>query len=88
MIELARWFGRQPKQKRGILFLTFAGEEMGLLGSEYYVAHPDLPLANAVAMINMDMIGRVRDGKLYIGGVGTGSTFRAMLDQDDAQVPA
>ena len=75
VIELARWFARQPKQKRGILFLTFAGEEMGLLGSEWYVAHPELPLDKAVAMINMDMIGRVRDGKLYIGGVATGDGF-------------
>ncbi len=80
VIELARWFSRQPKQKRGILFLEFAGEEMGLLGSEYYVEHPEKPLANAVAMINLDMIGRVREGKVYIGGVATGSGLRAMLD--------
>ncbi len=80
VVELARWFARQPKQKRGILFLSFAGEEMGLLGSEYYVEHPERPLADAVAMINLDMIGRVRNGKLYIGGVATGKGFRAMLD--------
>jgi hypothetical protein len=80
VIELARWFSRQPKQKRGILFLSFAGEEMGLLGSEWYVEHPEKPLANAVAMINLDMIGRLRDGKLYIGGVGSGEGLRAMLD--------
>ncbi len=70
VIELARWFAGQPKQKRGILFLTFAGEELGLLGSSYYVNHPDLPLDHAVAMINLDMIGRVREGKVYVGGVG------------------
>ncbi len=81
VIELARWFVSQPKQKRGILFLTFAGEEQGLLGSAWYVAHPELPLTNAVAMINMDMIGRVRNGKIYIGGVSTGSNFRPMLDR-------
>jgi hypothetical protein len=81
VIELARWFAAQPKQNRGILFLTFAGEELGLLGSNYYVGHPELPLEKAVAMLNMDMIGRVRDGKLYIGGVATGSSFRAMLDR-------
>jgi hypothetical protein len=81
VIELARWFSKQPKQKRGILFLTFAGEEMGLLGSQFYVGHPGLPLAKAVAMINMDMIGRVRDGKVYIGGSATGTDLRAMLDR-------
>jgi Peptidase family M28/PDZ domain/PA domain len=81
VIELARWFSRQPKQKRGILFITFAGEEEGLLGSSYYVQHPDLPLDRAVAMINMDMIGRVRDGKVFIGGSDTGTTLRPLLDQ-------
>ncbi|HEY2015633.1 MAG TPA: M28 family peptidase [Bryobacteraceae bacterium] len=80
-IELARWYSRQPKQKRGILFLTFAGEELGLLGSAYYVAHPDMPLDKAVAMINMDMIGRVHNGKLYIGGVASGSNLRPMLEK-------
>ncbi len=73
VIELARWFSKQPKQKRGILFLTFAGEELGLLGSSWYVNHPVLPLADAVAMINMDMIGRIRDGKVYVNGSGTGT---------------
>ena len=81
VIELARWFARQPKQKRGILFLTFAGEEEGLLGSAWYVQHPDLPLDRAVAMINMDMIGRVRDGKIYVGGSDTGSTLRALMER-------
>ena len=71
----------EPKPKRGILFMTFAGEELGLLGSSYYVNHPELPLDKAVAMINMDMIGRIREAKVYIGGAGTGTTLRAMLDQ-------
>ncbi len=81
VIELARWFSRQPKQKRGILFLTFAGEELGLLGSSFYVNHPDFPLKQAVAMINMDMIGRIREGKVYIGGVGTGTHMREFVQQ-------
>ena len=81
VLELARYFSSQPKPKRGYVFMTFAGEELGLLGSSYYANHPELPLKNAVAMINMDMIGRVRDGKLYIGGIGTGSTLRATMDK-------
>ncbi len=80
VIELARHFSALPKPKRGIVFMTFAGEELGLLGSSYYANHPELPLANAVAMINMDMIGRVRDGKLFVGGAGTGTTLRQDLD--------
>ncbi|HWB86413.1 MAG TPA: M28 family peptidase [Bryobacteraceae bacterium] len=80
VIELARWFSQQPKEKRGILFMTFSGEELGLLGSNYYVNHPILPLSDAVAMINLDMIGRLRDGKVYVGGATTGDNLRAMLD--------
>ncbi|MBZ5576755.1 MAG: M28 family peptidase [Acidobacteriia bacterium] len=81
VIELARLLSSEPKQKRGVLFVTFAGEELGLLGSSFYVTHPDYPLAKGVAMINLDMIGRVRNDKVYVGGVGTGSTLRALLDQ-------
>jgi hypothetical protein len=79
VIELARWFSKQPKQKRGILFLTFTGEELGLLGSAYYVGHPELPLAKCVAMINMDMIGRIRDSKVFLAGSGTGANFKDMI---------
>jgi hypothetical protein len=80
VMELARWFSQEPRQKRGILFLTFAGEEEGLLGSEYYVNHPILPLKDAVAMINMDMIGRIREGKVYVNGTGTGSTLAKLVE--------
>ncbi len=87
VIELARWFAKQPKQKRGILFLAFAGEEEGLLGSAWWVAHPELPLNHAVAMLNMDMIGRVRNGKLYLGGSRTGKGLRPMLEKIAAKYP-
>ena len=87
MIELARWFAKQPKQKRGILFLNFAGEELGLLGSAWYVNHPILPLENAVAMINLDMIGRIRDGKIFLAGSGTGSSFAGLIDQVKPPAP-
>jgi hypothetical protein len=86
VIELARWFSKQPKPRRGILFLTFAGEELGLLGSEFYVNHPILPLDKAVAMINMDMIGRIREGKVYLAGSGTGTTLAKLVD--DVKPPA
>lgn len=87
VLELARYFAGQPKQKRGILFMTYAGEELGLLGSSYYVNHPLLPLEDAAAMINMDMIGRIRDGKVYVGGTGTGSTFSELLDEAAKATP-
>ncbi len=80
LLELARWFGGRPRLQRGILFVAFAGEELGLLGSSYYIRRPLVPLENAIAMINMDMIGRVRDRRIYVGGVATGSTFRDILE--------
>jgi len=80
VIELARWFSKQPQQQRGILFITFAGEELGLLGSNYYTGHPLLPLDKAVTMLNMDMIGRIRSGKVYVNGAGTGSTLGKLVD--------
>ena len=87
VVELARWYAKQPKQKRGILFLNFAGEELGLLGSAWYVAHPELPLNKAVAMINMDMIGRIRDGKVFVGGTATGSGLRPLLEKVTPKYP-
>jgi Zn-dependent M28 family amino/carboxypeptidase len=86
VLELARWAAHQQKPNRGILFLAFAGEELGLLGSEWYVNHPTYPLEKAVAMINMDMIGRVRDGKIFLSGTGTGSTFPKLME--DVKPPA
>ena len=80
VLELSHWFSKQPKQKRGILFMTFTGEELGLLGSGYYVGHPELPLEKCAAMINMDMIGRIRESKVYLAGSGTGANFKELID--------
>jgi hypothetical protein len=89
VLELARLFSTQkPRPKRTVVFMGFSGEEEGLLGSNYYVNHPVRPLANTVAMINMDMIGRMKDGKLIVGGVGTAKEWRAMLGAQNAQTVA
>jgi aminopeptidase YwaD len=82
VLELARLLAPLRGQlKRGVLFMDFAGEELGLLGSAEWVKEPTHPLEKAVAMINMDMIGRIKDDKVYIGGVGTWSTFKTLLEQ-------
>jgi hypothetical protein len=82
VLELARLLAPQKGQlRRGILFASFAGEELGLLGSAAWVKEPTRPLEKCVAMLNMDMIGRIKDQKVYIGGVGTGSTLKAVLEQ-------
>ena len=85
VLELARLFAPLKGQlQRGILFANFAGEELGLLGSAEWVKNPTLPLDKAVAMLNMDMIGRIKDDKVYIGGLGTGTTFQPILDQAES----
>ncbi len=81
VLELARLLAPYKGQlRRGILFMSFAGEELGLLGSAEWVKEPTRPLDKAVAMLNMDMIGRIKDDKVYIGGVGTGSTLKAAVE--------
>jgi len=80
MLELARLFSSQKlRPRRTIVFMAFSGEEEGLLGSNYYVNNPIVPLANIVTMINMDMIGRMKDNKLIVGGVGTAPDWRQAL---------
>jgi hypothetical protein len=88
VLELARLLAPYKGQlPRGILFMSFAGEELGLLGSAHWTQQPTYPLAKAVAMINMDMIGRIKDQKVYVGGVGTGSTFQAILTSTQKNSP-
>jgi hypothetical protein len=81
LIELARMFSSQnPKPRHTIVFIAFSGEEEGLIGSNYYVNHPIIALANTVAMVNMDMIGRLKEKSLIVGGVGTAQEWRALID--------
>ncbi len=79
ILELARSYAQADERERGILFLAFAGEEIGLLGSGHWVENPTLPLENAVAMFNFDMVGRIENRKLYVGGVGTAEPFEALV---------
>jgi len=59
VLELAEAFGsKKAATKRSLIFLTVSGEEKGLWGSAYFVSHPPVPLAQVVADLNMDMIGR------------------------------
>jgi peptidase M28-like protein/PDZ domain-containing protein len=82
VVELARRFGAmKDRQGRKLVFMTFSGEESGLLGSAHYCKKPIFPLEQTVAMVNMDMVGRLRDEKITIGGSGTAKTFDALLDE-------
>jgi aminopeptidase YwaD len=84
VIELARLASAsKPQWKRSVLFMAFAGEEIGLLGSSYFVNHPTVPLMNIDAMLNMDMIGRMTNQRLFVGGIGTSPSLKSDLEQLD-----
>lgn len=83
LIELARQFSQSKNNKRTLIFIAFGGEEEGLLGSKYYVEHSVFPLAKTVAMINMDMVGRLKDNKLTIGGIGTASEWQKLIVENN-----
>lgn len=92
VLELARQFG-QMKDRRGrrLVFILFSGEERGLFGSKHYCKEPIFPLNKTVAMVNLDMVGRMRPGpgdwlgittrpQLQIWGTGSGDTLDRTVD--------
>jgi hypothetical protein len=80
VLELARRFGhRGKKPPRTLVFMTFSGEEEGLVGSAWYVKNPVFPLKKTIAMINLDMVGRLKDDKLTVYGVGTSPHWEKLL---------
>jgi hypothetical protein len=92
VLELARRFAAEKKNKRTLIFMAFSGEEEGLLGSKFYTNNPVFPLGKTVAMINMDMVGRLKSDKLTIGGIGTASEWKALIEKlnmsEAAVIPA
>jgi Peptidase family M28/PDZ domain len=82
LIAIAQSLGpRRPA--RTVIFVAFAGEELGLLGSAYYVKHPVVPMAQTVGMVNLDMVGRLRNNRLIVYGAATAREFPALLDSLD-----
>lgn len=82
VLELAQYFAAQKKRpRRSLIFMAFGGEELGVLGSSYYTNHPTFPLANTVTMINMDMIGRMKDSTLVIEGIGTAPQWQPLIER-------
>ena len=67
MLEIAEQFVVE-RPARSIVFMSHQGEEAGLLGSQWFVNHPTLPLAQIVAAINMDMVGKGRVEQVKFGG--------------------
>jgi len=85
LLELARVFSQnKAKEPVNFLFIAFGAEELGLVGSRYFAAHPTLPLSTVHFMLNMDMIGRFNpDNGVAIIGYGTAPEFETIFKQID-----
>lgn len=80
LMELVEAFSQlEPRPARSILFALWDGEEKGLLGSEHWVAHPTWPLAQVRVMINLDMVGRLRQEKIELYGGRTSAGLRRLV---------
>ena len=77
LLELARAFAEGEKPQRALVFVAFAGEEAGLLGSRHFVAHPSpFPLDGIRGVINLDTVGRLADQKISVLGTGTATEWQ------------
>jgi len=75
---LARDLSRAPSH-RAVLVALFSGEEVGLAGSAYFVQHPPVPLSRVCAMVNLDMVGRLRQDELIAFGTDTAPQWPALV---------
>ena len=81
LLELAKAFSQSP-HSHSLLFAAFSGEEAGILGSSFYVRHWTVDSSKVRMMLNMDMIGRLKDQQngLAVFGVGTATEFKPYFD--------
>ncbi|NLN96674.1 MAG: M20/M25/M40 family metallo-hydrolase [Bacteroidales bacterium] len=89
LLELAsNMASKQSRNKRSILFVSFGAEEMGLVGSKYFVSNLPVPASQIKTMINLDMIGRLKeDSVLTIGGTGTAKEMDEILSLFENDLP-
>ncbi len=86
LLEAARELTTGPSLAQDVLFIAFTGEERGLWGSARYVESPLLPLDGTVAMLNLDMVGRVRNDLLTVFGTGTAEEWTGILERANARI--
>lgn len=81
VLEIARILGsRRPLPARTIVFVLFSGEEEGSLGSAHYADHPAVPMDSTLAMLNLDMVGRMRERRLQALGARSAVEWQPLLD--------
>ena len=79
---LSEAYQKAPEKfRRGIIFALWSGEELGLIGSTHFVNDPIIPLEKVAAYINFDMVGRLRENKLILQGVGSSSVWTKLIEK-------
>lgn len=91
VLELARALAAEGRgagshDARAVVFVLFSAEEIGAIGSAYYADHPTVALDSAVAYLNFDMVGRLRDGRLLALGARTAAEWPALLEAANAPI--
>ena len=86
LLELAAWLAEERKKhpekfKRGIIFCWWTGEELGLIGSAQYAKNPLIPFKQVSAYVNLDMVGRLKNNKLIVQGLGTSSVWKKIIEK-------
>jgi Tol biopolymer transport system component len=86
VLELAAALAKERTDKpgnfqRGIIFALWSGEEIGLIGSSQFAERPLVALSNVAAYVNFDMVGRLRENKLILQGVGSSSAWRKLIEK-------
>ena len=84
ILELARRFAANPA-RRAVVVVHFTGEELGLLGSQWFVEHSPVPADGIVAMVNFDMVGRLRNDRLIVYGAATARELPALIDSANVE---
>ena len=83
VLDLARLLAANPP-RRSVIFVNFSAEELGVLGSSWFVNHPPVPIERMVAMLNFDMVGRLRNDKLIVYGTSTATELKGIVDSANA----
>jgi len=83
VLDLARLLAANPP-RRSVIFVNFSAEELGLLGSSWFVNHPPVPAESIVVMLNFDMVGRLRNDKLIVYGTSTATELKGIVDSANA----
>ena len=84
LLAIARSLASGPAPRRTIVFVAFTAEEVGLLGSAHFVEHRPGALPAPVAMLNMDMVGRLRDDRVVLFGSESADEWRPLVEREAA----